>query len=813
MKKLFSLLFVALLATSAWGKIVTIDFTQMYSENTKPTVVEVQGITLTFDKNGGTEPQYYTNGTALRIYKNNKMTVAAEEGYTITNIDFTFSQSMWQQSPSSADVGTVTNQGDWIGEANSITFTNNYESSTQIRIRKMEITVVGGESPEDKVADPVFNPNGGNYPIGTSHEVTVECATPKSNIYLFKVTENGEEYVDWFWPADNAGDETPTQGTFYVTESGTYGAIAYKGGMTESDTTLVTFNFYKPTCSKPTFTPGNGTTFLEGEMITVTINCATEGATITYTVNDDIFEGTAPVSVPIDMTATITAIASKEGYNNSEEATATYTMVTPVAEGPVFTLVSDLSDLAAGDKIIFVNSKQNGAARAMAGRNGNNNFASVDVVVDNGQIQTNQANIVTLEENGDFWNFKTPEGYLYAPGGGNYLRLETVVDSYGNANAAITIDAETDTTIIIFQGSGDQKYMRSNPNNGNTLFSCYAEGSSVKGPVYIYKTTEEIIEVVAPEISPASNTTFVGSQQVTITCATEGAEIYYSFDEENWTKYEAPFTITESCTVYAYAKLGDAQSTIVSAKYYKANAVQNINEALNLPEGDRDFVFNGEAIVTYQNGQNTWIKDATGYGLIRGTVPEMAQGTVIADGWTAYLNLYYGVPQFSNPKNVVASEDVVTVEPVEMTTVSNDDVNMYITMKNQTLTAAEANYTWLNADGLKFYNQFYKTEGLDIEDGKADDVVGIATIYQNEPEVYIISVTEVQAPVGLRGDVDDNQVVNITDVTALINYLLTKNAEGVNLQAADCDLSGAINISDVTALINFLLTKNWPATE
>ena len=808
MKKLFSLLFVALLATSAWGKIVTIDCTSLYQQNTIVTekVITVDGITLTFDKNGGTDPQYYTtDGGNLRIYKSNKMTVAAQTGYTITSIDFTTSRGAWNQNPCSADVGTIIN-GDWTGEANPIVFTNNTDD--QIRIKTMVVTVVGGESPEDKVADPVFNPNGGNYPIGTSVAVTVECATENASIYLFKVTEEGEEYVDYFFPPTGGGY---TQGTFYVTESGTYGAIAYKNGMDDSDTTLVTFNFYKPTCSKPTFNPANGTTFLEGSMITVTINCATEGATITYTVNDDIFEGTAPVQVPIDMTATITAIASKEGYNNSEQATATYTMVAPVAEGPVFTLVTDVNDLAAGDKIIFVNSKEDGAAVAMAGRNGNNNFASVNVAVNNGQVQTNQANIVTLEANGDFWNFKTTEGYLFAPGGGNYLRVENEVDPDGNANAAITIGA--DTTIIKFQGQGTQKFMRSNPNSGNPLFSCYAENSSVKGLVYIYKTTEEIIEVVAPVFNPETNTTFIGSQQITLSCVTPGAVIYYGFDNENWTEYTGPFTIDESCTVYAYAAVGDAHSTVAQAKYYKANTVANIAEALALQEGNVDFMFTGEAIVTFQNGQNTWIKDATGYGLIRGTVPEMAQGTVIADGWTAYLNLYYGVPQFSNPKNVVASEDVVTVEPVEMTTVSNDDVNMYITMKNQTLTAAEANYTWLNADGLKFYNQFYKTEGLDIEDGKAYDVVGIATIYQNEPEVYIISVTEVQAPVGLRGDVDDNQVVNITDVTALINYLLTKNAEGVNLQAADCDLSGAINISDVTALINFLLTKNWPATE
>lgn len=62
-----------------------------------------------------------------------------------------------------------------------------------------------------------------------------------------------------------------------------------------------------------------------------------------------------------------------------------------------------------------------------------------------------------------------------------------------------------------------------------------------------------------------------------------------------------------------------------------------------------------------------------------------------------------------------------------------------------------------------------------------------------------------------RGDVNDDQAINITDVTVLINYLLTSDATGVNLDAANCnqDVDGIINIADVTALVNFLITESW----
>ena len=61
----------------------------------------------------------------------------------------------------------------------------------------------------------------------------------------------------------------------------------------------------------------------------------------------------------------------------------------------------------------------------------------------------------------------------------------------------------------------------------------------------------------------------------------------------------------------------------------------------------------------------------------------------------------------------------------------------------------------------------------------------------------------------LRGDVNNDGQVNINDVTALINYLLSGDASAINLQAADCDQNGKVGIGDVTALINYLLSGHW----
>lgn len=59
------------------------------------------------------------------------------------------------------------------------------------------------------------------------------------------------------------------------------------------------------------------------------------------------------------------------------------------------------------------------------------------------------------------------------------------------------------------------------------------------------------------------------------------------------------------------------------------------------------------------------------------------------------------------------------------------------------------------------------------------------------------------------GDVNGDGNVNISDVTALIDYLLSGNPDGVVVENADCNGDNGVNISDVTALIDYLLGGSW----
>ncbi|WP_298461414.1 chitobiase/beta-hexosaminidase C-terminal domain-containing protein [uncultured Cellulomonas sp.] len=74
---------------------------------------------------------------------------------------------------------------------------------------------------------------------------------------------------------------------------------------------------------------------------------------------------------------------------------------------------------------------------------------------------------------------------------------------------------------------------------------------------------------VAPVIDPSSGT-FSGSKTVTITSATQGAEIFYTLDGStpttDSTAYTGPFALTQSATIKAVAAVGDDVSDVTTAQ-------------------------------------------------------------------------------------------------------------------------------------------------------------------------------------------------------------------------------------------------------
>ena len=241
-----------------------------------------------------------------------------------------------------------------------------------------------------------------------------------------------------------------------------------------------------------------------------------------------------------------------------------------------FVLVTDASQLKAGDKVIITNSKAAGSALAMSTTQNTNNrgSASVTITSDIKITPSSDVQVLTLESttatvNGssvNAWLLNAgSSGYLYAASSSNnYLRTSTPFTN--DSKATIGIESQGNAAIT-FRGSNTRNIIR---NNGS-IFSCYASGQS---PVYLFKQSAAGLMV---EINPEGGDV-IGAQEVTIDANIEGAMVQYKIGDGEWsTAAEAPVTTTitgnvgDDVVVYAKASLVDDDETLeddISATYH-----------------------------------------------------------------------------------------------------------------------------------------------------------------------------------------------------------------------------------------------------
>lgn len=99
----------------------------------------------------------------------------------------------------------------------------------------------------------------------------------------------------------------------------------------------------------------------------------------------------------------------------------------------------------------------------------------------------------------------------------------------------------------------------------------------------------------------------------------------------------------------------------------------------------------------------------------------------------------------------------------------------------------------------------------------ADDFTGPATIALNhsffvtvEGEQYNLDSTSCEVQLleqMVPGDVNGDGVVNMDDLSFLINYLLADCQTSFHIENGDLNHSGTVNMDDLAALINYLLTQ------
>ncbi len=274
-----------------------------------------------------------------------------------------------------------------------------------------------------------------------------------------------------------------------------------------------------------------------------------ELTTLTYTAEGS----TTPVDITtnagdyytFNMPAANVTINATFTYNGPAVTTTTYKKITSVEE------------LEAGKKYLIVNES---AQKALGGTTN----AALDITIANNQTEIGTDSEVAqfvLGGSSTGWTFKNGDGYLTTEDTNNGITMDGTASE---TSSTWTISFTTQGNAVVTNGTFTTRQIRYY--SGTPNFRTYENGSS-GAVIQLYKE----IGVSAPQFSiPAGvfqNSDYPNGINVALTCATDGATIYYSTDGINFSKYSSAINVTETTTIYAYATKDGKQSNTVSATY------------------------------------------------------------------------------------------------------------------------------------------------------------------------------------------------------------------------------------------------------
>lgn len=449
----------------------------------------------------------------------------------------------------------------------------------------------------------------------------------------------------------------------------------------------------------------------------------------------------------------------------------------------------------------------------------------------------------------------TPNNEMTTSGGGEYTITKdgvTLAVTNGISNDSqyriykgqtLTISASSTITKVVFTctASGTTKYgpgcfstpsvgtYTTSDNTGTwegaaTSIDFTASSNQVRATSIVVTLSEnggETPSVAAPTITPKTGS-YTEAQTVSISSA-DGLTVYYSTDGTNYQAYTAPFLVSETTTVTAYAQDADGTksqtvtSTITILEAEKWASIAEAKAAATV-SGVFGQLTVTDALVTYVSDYYTYLTDGTDAILIFGNsglkAGDKVSGTVT--GNSCIFSSGQGSVEISISNVSGASVDLTTsssnnaVEPVTTTiaTLKADArvlESMYVSINEVNFASAtwdasnnRRDTIYVGTDTILFYNQFkLDLSSLNIDISKSYNVKGIVSVYNGAAQLYIISLDDVKMITNLTEPTSawTSEVVEIPyGQSQTCDNVFTSNSDGTKTYTTSND-----NVATVSA--------------
>ena len=560
----------------------------------------------------------------------------------------------------------------------------------------------------------------------------------------------------------------------------------------------------------------------------VTITCATEGASIYYTLDGaDPTSASTPYAGAFELTETTTvkAIAYDATGAASSVATKEFVKEEPV----VLTNVATVAEFnALPDNTVFTFT----GSLVATGQTGKYLYAEdSDGILIYGNIGQTYSDLAVIP--GGWTGKKTT--YAGAPEAADPAGFAAATDHADLAPeemtpAQVTVDNAFRYAVIrgatIDNGNlvvGNESVALYNsrfnvdvPTDGG-VYDVIGITGFFNNPQFMpLEFVAQATEVAAPVIT--GETPFVGSTTVTITCETEGVSIYYTIDgtepSNQSTAYTAPFELTESATVKAYAyDATGAVSALATKEFVKKISCATVSEILAL-ENNTTFAFTGELVVIGQAGQRLYAQDEDGDGIFfYGTAPSYEMYDVIPAGWSAKRATYKGAPELANMTDMAEATETAELTAAEMTPaeVTVDPYNLFFYAVIKGATIEDGNIVVAD-NSVAIYDRFGVATPDDAE-GKIYDIYGVPSWYEGAqffPIEFVEVVEKTESPeiAYVEGDTEYLIFVNgvgelklyVEDMEVEIPYVVVRTNEDQTITFVATAQEEGKEISDPTVL-------------
>ena len=570
----------------------------------------------------------------------------------------------------------------------------------------------------------------------TGSKATVDASIGSESMGTIDITSGSVGDVPGDIEFEPTSDMTQVQLVFTCTNATSAGSTHGAGINT------ITIQGFNGTETKaPVFSPEPGAV-VAGTTITCTTE--TEGATIYYTTDgstpDEDSDEFPAAGVEIDEATTFKAIAIDAAGNSSEVTTAAYTI-----KVTALTTVSNKTWVFGADQYNADYTENNivDNMEVCAGVTKSKKNSGYEVEIDGTKPTTK------LQVGIDKWlHVKVAAGsrvtFYVSSSGGSARTVNITTDAEGtNILNTLTIEAGSDNYkpyYYDYSGTSETDIYFQVVKGGQ----CHVVGAKVA----------PMPDVAAPTFNPEGGE-YTEAKTVTISCATENVDIFYTLDGSDPTDesnlYSEPITISETTTLKAIAYNADGESSEVTSATYTITAaatVDNIAEFKALGDGKVATLTLTNAQVLFASGNNIVVADASGGILFFKTNLGYSQWNVLNGTIKAKYTLYNGIPELTAVEEsnitVTAGEEP---EPTEFAAANATEANIcryYTKMSEVKLAGSNKSFTATFPDGSTFavYNQLGITLTTPTA-GTAYNVYGVLGRYNNNFQFWPIADFEV----------------------------------------------------------------------